>query len=129
MKLGKKLCRTVKKSFSLVLALTIMLSVCAVSGINVSKVSAAESKTLYYMNTGGWGNVYAYTWTSSTKYSGDWPGTSMDKLSNVKHNVYKITVDAEAKNIIFSDGNGAQTGEITIPSSSNMIYNNGSWSE
>ena len=129
MKLGKKLCRTVKKSFSLVLALTIMLSVCAVSGINVSKVSAAESKTLYYMNTGGWGNVYAYTWTSSTKYSGDWPGTSMDKLSNVKHNVYKITVDAGAENIIFSDGNGAQTGEITIPSSSNMIYNNGSWSE
>lgn len=129
MKLGKKLCRTVKKSFSLVLALTIMLSVCAVSGINVSKVSAAESKTLYYMNTGGWGNVYAYTWTSSTKYSGDWPGTSMDKLSNVKHNVYKITVDAEAKNIIFSDGNGAQTGEISIPSSSNIIYNNGSWSE
>ena len=129
MKLGKKLCRTVKKSFSLVLALTIMLSVCAVSGINVSKVSAAESKTLYYMNTGGWGNVYAYTWTSSTKYSGDWPGTPMNKLSNVKHNVYKITVDAEAENIIFSDGNSAQTGDITIPSSSNMIYNNGTWSE
>lgn len=129
MKLGKKLCKTAKKSFSLVLALTIMLSVCAVSGINVSKVSAAESKTLYYMNTGGWGNVYAYTWTSSTKYSGDWPGTSMDKLSNVKHNVYKITVDAEAENIIFSDGNSAQTGDITIPSSSNMIYNNGTWSE
>lgn len=129
MKLGKKLCRTVKKSFSLVLALTIMLSVCAVSGINVSKVSAAESKTLYYMNTGGWGNVYAYTWTSSTKYSGDWPGTSMDKLSNVKHNVYKITVDANAENIIFNNGNGAQTGDIPIPSSSNMIYNNGTWSE
>lgn len=131
MKLGKKLCRTVKKSFSLVLALTIMLSVCAVSGINVSKVSAAESKTLYYMNTGGWGNVYAYTWTSSTntKYSGEWPGTPMNKLSNVKHNVYKITVDANAENIIFNNGNGAQTGDIPIPSSSNMIYNNGTWSE
>lgn len=129
MKLGKKLCRTVKKSFSLVLALTIMLSVCAVSGINVSKVSAAESKTLYYMNTGGWGNVYAYTWTSSTKYSGAWPGTAMSKLSNVKQNVYKITVDGDAANIIFNNGNGSQTGNITIPSSSNMIYNNGTWNE
>lgn len=129
MKLGKKLCKTLRKSFSLVLAFTMMLSVCAVSGMNLGKVAAAESKTLYYMNTNGWGSVYAYTWTSSTKYSGDWPGTSMDKLSNVKHNVYKITVDAEAENIIFSDGNGAQTGEITIPSSSNMIYNNGTWSE
>ena len=133
MKLGKKLCRTVKKSFSLVLALTIMLSVCAVSGINVSKVSAAESKTLYYMNTGGWGSVYAYTWTmvsdKATKYTGDWPGTAMDKVQNVKQNVYKITVDANAENIIFNSGNGAQTGTIEIPSSSNMIYNNGSWSE
>lgn len=129
MKLGKKLCRTAKKSFSLVLALTIMLSVCAVSGINVSKVSAAESKTLYYMNTGGWGNVYAYTWTSSTKYTGDWPGTAMDKVQNVRQNVYKITVDANADNIIFNNGNGAQTGATEIPSSSNMIYNNGSWSE
>lgn len=133
MKLGKKLCRTVKKSFSLVLALTIMLSVCAVSGINESKVSAAESKTLYYMNTGGWGSVYAYTWTmvsdKATKYTGDWPGTAMDKVQNVKQNVYKITVDANAENIIFNSGNGAQTGTIEIPSSSNMIYNNGSWSE
>lgn len=133
MKLGKKLCRTVKKSFSLVLALTIMLSVCAVSCINVSKVSAAESKTLYYMNTGGWGSVYAYTWTmvsdKATKYTGDWPGTAMDKVQNVKQNVYKITVDANAENIIFNSGNGAQTGTIEIPSSSNMIYNNGSWSE
>ena len=133
MKLGKKLCRTVKKSFSLVLALTIMLSVCAVSGVNVSKVSAAESKTLYYMNTGGWGSVYAYTWTmvsdKATKYTGDWPGTAMDKVQNVKQNVYKITVDANAENIIFNSGNGAQTGTIEIPSSSNMIYNNGSWSE
>lgn len=133
MKLGKKLCRTVKKSFSLVLALTIMLSVCAVSGINVSKVSAAESKTLYYMNTSGWGSVYAYTWTmvsdKATKYTGDWPGTAMDKVQNVKQNVYKITVDANAENIIFNSGNGAQTGTIEIPSSSNMIYNNGSWSE
>lgn len=133
MKLGKKLCRTVKKSFSLVLALTIMLSVCAVSGINVSKVSAAESKTIYYMNTGGWGSVYAYTWTmvsdKATKYTGDWPGTAMDKVQNVKQNVYKITVDANAENIIFNSGNGAQTGTIEIPSSSNMIYNNGSWSE
>lgn len=133
MKLGKKLCRTVKKSFSLVLALTIMLSVCAVSGINVSKVSAAESKTLYYMNTGGWGSVYAYTWTmvsdKATKYTGDWPGTAMDKVQNVRQNVYKITVDANAENIIFNNGNGAQTGATEIPSSSNMIYNNGSWSE
>lgn len=129
MKLGKKLCKTLRKSFSLVLAFTMMLSVCAVSGMNLGKVAAAESKTLYYMNTNGWGNVYAYTWTSSTKYSGNWPGTAMDKVQNVKHNVYKITVDANAENIIFSDGNGAQIGDITIPSSSNMIYNNGTWSE
>lgn len=133
MKLGKKLCKTLRKSFSLVLAFTMMLSVCAVSGMNLGKVAAAESKTLYYMNTNGWGSVYAYTWTKvsgkTTTYTGKWPGTAMDKVQNVKQNVYKITVDANAEYIIFTNNIGSQTGDIKIPSSSNMIYNNGGWSE
>ncbi len=48
MKLGKKLCRTVKKSFSLVLALTIMLSVCAVSGMSLNVFAATSSGQKIY---------------------------------------------------------------------------------
>lgn len=50
MKLGKKLCRTVKKSFSLVLALTIMLSVCAVSGTLLNVFAATSSGQKIYIN-------------------------------------------------------------------------------
>lgn len=50
MKLGKKLCITAKKSFSLVLALTIMLSVCAVSGTLLNVFAATSSGQKIYIN-------------------------------------------------------------------------------
>lgn len=50
MKLGKKLCRTVKKSFSLVLALAIMLSVCAVSGMSLNVFAATSLDQKIYIN-------------------------------------------------------------------------------
>lgn len=50
MKLGKKLCKTAKKSFSLVLALTIMLSVCAVSGMSLNVFAATYSGQKIYIN-------------------------------------------------------------------------------
>lgn len=50
MKLGKKLCITAKKSFSLVLALTIVLSVCAVSGTLLNVFAATSSGQKIYIN-------------------------------------------------------------------------------
>lgn len=50
MKLGKKLCKTAKKGFSLVLALTIMLSVCAVSGMSLNVFAATSSGQKIYIN-------------------------------------------------------------------------------
>lgn len=50
MKLGKKLCRTVKKSFSLVLALTLMLSVCAMSGMSLNVFAATSLDQKIYIN-------------------------------------------------------------------------------
>lgn len=50
MKLGKKLCRTAKKSFSLVLALTLMLSICAVSGMSLNVFAATSLDQKIYIN-------------------------------------------------------------------------------
>lgn len=50
MKLSKKLCITAKKSFSLVLALTIMLSVCAMSGTLLNVFAATSSGQKIYIN-------------------------------------------------------------------------------
>lgn len=50
MKLSKKLCITAKKSFSLVLALTLMLSVCAVSGMSLNVFAATSLDQTIYIN-------------------------------------------------------------------------------
>ena len=50
MKLGKKLCITAKKSFSLVLALTLMLSVCAMSGMSLNVFAATSLDQKIYIN-------------------------------------------------------------------------------
>ena len=47
---SKKLCMHIKKSFSLILAFTMMLSVCAISGVSLS-VSAATDSGNYYLIT------------------------------------------------------------------------------
>lgn len=50
MKLGKKLCITAKKSFSLVLALTLMLSICDVSGMSLNVFAATSLDQKIYIN-------------------------------------------------------------------------------
>lgn len=50
MKLGKKLCITAKKSFLLVLALTLMLSICAVSGMSLNVFAATSLDQKIYIN-------------------------------------------------------------------------------
>lgn len=50
MKLSKKLCITAKKSFSLALALTLMLSICAVSGMSLNVFAATSLDQKIYIN-------------------------------------------------------------------------------
>ena len=92
----------------------------------------AESKssstiTLYVENTGNWGTVYAYAWKDGTQYTGGWPGTQM---TNEGNGIWSITVSAEAVNVIFNDGSGTQTADLTIPTDGSNLYDNttGTWS-
>lgn len=115
-----------RKSLSLVLAFSMMISVCMVSAFSVSADSTID---VYFENASGWNPVKAYAWSSSTstKYLGDFPGTEM---TFVKDNVYKITVSASADKIIFNSGsNLTQTNDITLPGSSGKIYKDGGWSD
>lgn len=74
------------------------------------------SVTVYFDNTGNWSTVNAYMWTGGTNNS--WPGESMTKVSGT---IYKITIDSGYENIIFNNGSGTQTGNLTIPGN-NQIY-------
>lgn len=116
-----------KNSLSVVLAFTMILSVCAISGFSYSNLSAATSGNIYYKNTNNWSTPYAYAWAGETKYTGTWPGTAMEKVSGTT-DVYKISLSSDATNIIFSDGSNNKTTDLTLPESYGQIYNNGTWS-
>ena len=86
----------------------------------------AESKssstiTLYVRNTANWGTVYAYAWKDGTQYTGGWPGTQMTDMGE---GVWSISVSAEAVNVIFNDGSGTQTADLTIPTDGSNLYDN-----
>ena len=87
--------------------------------------TTTSTKTIYFTNTSGWSNVKVYTWNSSdSSITGAWPGATMTKVSG---NVYSYNVPTTAVNIIFNDGSGNQTSDLTIPTDSKNHYNGSSW--
>ncbi len=70
--------------------------------------------TVYFANNNNWSKVYAYTWGGSKKTAA-WPGDAMTYVDTNQYNqaVYKITISADIKGIIFTNGTGNQTVDIT----------------
>lgn len=126
MKLGKKLCRTVKKSFSLVLALTIMLSVCAVSGMSLNVFAATSSGQKIYINltkNKEWKDFSSVTY----RFAQD-DGTVL-KTGTVSKNssgVFETTAPSGATKIELSSGVNFTLPEKTVASGFRRIYLNNS---
>lgn len=126
MKLGKKLCRTVKKSFSLVLALTIMLSVCAVSGMSLNVFAATSSGQKIYINltkNKEWKDFSSVTY----RFAQD-DGTVL-KTGTVSKNssgVFETTAPSGATKIELSYGVNFTLPEKTVASGFRRIYLNNS---
>ena len=80
---------------------------------------------IYYQNTNIWNTVYAYYWSSSNTQMTTWPGV---KMTNVGSGVWKTDVPEDAEYIIFTNGSGQQTGDLTI-NGTGKIYNNNGWSD
>lgn len=103
MKLGKKLCKTLRKSFSLVLALTIMLSVCAVSGMSLNVFAATSSGQKIYINlskNSDWSSATAlyYRYTNSS-------GTVLkDGMSYKSSGVFETVAPSGAVKVELSSG-------------------------
>lgn len=72
---------------------------------------------LYFENTGNWSKVYCYVWTPEAL--GEWPGTEVTEKED-KYFVVTVT-DASVTNVIFNNGDGSQTPDLTIRA--NAIYN------
>lgn len=126
MKLGKKLCRTVKKSFSLVLALTIMLSVCAVSGMSLNVFAATSSGQKIYINltkNKEWKDFSSVTY----RFAQD-DGTVLSEGTAIKisSGVFEITAPSGATRIELSSGVNFTLPEKTVASGFRRIYLNNS---
>lgn len=79
---------------------------------------------IYFKNTSNWSKVYAYYWSDSNTKMTTWPGEAMTSVGN---GVYSIELPEDAQYIIFTNGSGSQTGDLTLQGM-NKIYNNGNWS-
>lgn len=126
MKLGKKLCRTVKKSFSLVLALTIMLSVCAVSGMSLNVFAATSSGQKIYINltkNKEWKDFSSVTY----RFAKD-DGTVLSEgtATKISSGVFETTAPSGATRIELSSGVKFTLPEKAVASGSRRIYLNNS---
>lgn len=76
--------------------------------------SQSDIISVYFTNNNNWGKVYAYTWGGSENTS-SWPGTEMTYVSTNQYNekIYKINIASDVKGLIFSNGSGTQTVDIT----------------
>lgn len=122
MKLGKKLCRTVKKSFSLVLALTIMLSVCAVSGMSLNVFAATSSGQKIYINltkNKEWKDFSSVTYRFAKD---DGTVLSTGTVSKNSSGVFETTAPPDATRIELSSGVKFTLPEKTVASDSRRIY-------
>lgn len=122
MKLGKKLCRTAKKSFSLVLALTIMLSVCAVSGTLLNVFAATSSGQKIYINLTK--NKEWKDFSSVTYRFADDDGMVLDTGTAIKNpsGVFEATAPSGATRIELSSGVNFTLPEKTVASGFRRIY-------
>lgn len=126
MKLGKKLCRTVKKSFSLVLALTIMLSVCAVSGMSLNVFAATSSGQKIYINltkNKEWKDFSSVTYRFAKD---DGTVLSTGTVSKNSSGVFETTAPSGATRIELSSGVKFTLPEKTVASGFRRIYLNNS---
>lgn len=126
MKLGKKLCRTAKKSFSLVLALTIMLSVCAVSGMSLNVFAATSSGQKIYINltkNKEWKDFSSVTYRFAKD---DGTVLSTGTVSKKSSGVFETTAPSGATRIELSSGVKFTLPEKTVASGSRRIYLNNS---
>lgn len=126
MKLGKKLCKTAKKSFSLVLALTIMLSVCAVSGMSLNVFAATSSGQKIYINLNKnkeWKDFSSVTY----RFAKD-DGTVLSEGTAIKisSGVFETAAPSGATKIELSSGVKFTLPEKTVASGYRRIYLNNS---
>ena len=109
---------------SMILTVLMVLSVVTIATVSVS---AASGDTVFCQNDKNWGEVYCYMWTDDSNKNAQWPGVKMTKGEG---NLWSYTVTGDWGNIIFNNGNGDQTADMTHQGNGSCYNNaNGSWTK
>ena len=116
------------------LFLVVMLVVTALftSTMSVSAVTVEESTVsaggnmVYFQDTNGWGTVKIHYWGGATPTT--WPGESMTKVAGTT-DIYSYEIPAGHTGIVFNNGSGTQTGDLTVAEGTGKMFvcNQNSW--
>ncbi len=85
--------------------------------------------TVYFINSGYWSTVNAHVWSTGGSPEAEWPGFAMTKTYQKINgfDVYSYTFNAKYDNIIFNNGSGTQTDNLTVNAGKYFYYNNLRW--
>ncbi len=111
----------------------------AITGDMTISVNWAEQSwqgIIFVEQRGSWSKTYAYTFCDTTGHhpNGDWPGTEMTKIgtSESGYPIYAIRVPVDSSTfnsntyeVVFNNGSGSQTADITLESKVNYYVLNG----
>lgn len=122
MKLSKKLCITAKKSFSLVLALTLMLSICAVSGMSLNVFAATSLDQKIYINLNKNKEWKGFSSVTCRFAQDDGTVLKTDTVSKNSSGVFETTAPSGATRIELSSGVKFTLPEKTVAKDSRRIY-------
>ena len=91
--------------------------------------TTSETYTFKFTNNQKWSNVYVYAWKDGGSSNAAWPGVKLtDKTSNdYGEEQYTVTLDTTYTKMIFSNGNGTQTVDVTIDQSKAGYYTTGAY--
>ena len=105
--------------------LSIMICLIMLVGLLPVGALAAGNTTVYCQAPDGWTTCKAYWWGSSGSNPG-WPGENMTQGED---GIWSFDVPSDATGLIFNNGSGTQTNNLTVPTDENVMYvfANGYW--
>ncbi len=88
----------------------------------------AGEYTITFTNNKSWSSVNCYYWSDSDTKMTTWPGKAMtySTTNDYGEKIYTITIPSTATYIIFNDGNGSQTVDISVTGSAKYYISGGS---
>ena len=113
--------RFTKQWISVLLCLVMALAMLPVAAF------AAATTTVYCQAPDDWTGCYAYWWGSSAE-NPTWPGLTM---TQDEEGIWWFDVPADATGLIFNNGIGTQTTDLTVPTDDKVmfVFANNYWKE